>query len=58
MGGSQELATEAIEPEETGGPQLAVCLVSGGMDSCTSHTDNAPSSASARLSKPSPTITA
>ena len=34
MGGSQELATEAIEPEETGGPQLAVCLVSGGMDSC------------------------
>jgi 7-cyano-7-deazaguanine synthase len=34
MGGSQELATEAIEPEETAGPQLAVCLVSGGMDSC------------------------
>ena len=34
MGGSQELATQAIEPEETGGPQLAVCLVSGGMDSC------------------------
>jgi len=34
MGGSQELATEALEPLETDGPELAVCLVSGGMDSC------------------------
>jgi 7-cyano-7-deazaguanine synthase len=34
MGGTQELATAALEPEETDGPQLAVCLVSGGMDSC------------------------
>ena len=31
MGGSEELATEAAEYD---GPQLAVCLVSGGMDSC------------------------
>ncbi|HJP95656.1 MAG TPA: 7-cyano-7-deazaguanine synthase QueC [Pyrinomonadaceae bacterium] len=34
MGGSEELATEPIELIETDGPQLAVCLVSGGMDSC------------------------
>ena len=34
MGGSQELATETIESSESDGPQLAVCLVSGGMDSC------------------------
>src|ERR1043166_5471057 len=34
MGGSEEVATELLEPEETVGPQLAVCLVSGGMDSC------------------------
>lgn len=34
MGGSQELATEVLEPEEVDGPQLAICLVSGGMDSC------------------------
>ncbi len=34
MGGSQELATEEFELAETDGPQLAVCLVSGGMDSC------------------------
>ena len=32
MGGSQELATEDFEPVD--GPQLAICLVSGGMDSC------------------------
>lgn len=34
MGGSQELATEEFELAESDGPQLAVCLVSGGMDSC------------------------
>lgn len=34
MGGSEELATEVAELEETEGSQLAVCLVSGGMDSC------------------------
>ena len=34
MGGSEEVATEVLEPEEMDGPQLAVCLVSGGMDSC------------------------
>src|SRR5215204_948305 len=35
MGGSQEIETE--EPEtviKDDGPQLAICLVSGGMDSC------------------------
>jgi len=34
MGGSEELATEVIESFEGDGPQLAICLVSGGMDSC------------------------
>ena len=34
MGGSQELATEDFESVESEGPQLAICLVSGGMDSC------------------------
>ena len=34
MGGSQELATEVDELEESDERQLAVCLVSGGMDSC------------------------
>ena len=38
MGGSQELATEVDEMEkeleETDERRLAVCLVSGGMDSC------------------------
>jgi len=34
MGGSEELATEPIELSERDGPRLAVCLVSGGMDSC------------------------
>jgi 7-cyano-7-deazaguanine synthase len=34
MGGSEELATEPLEVVETGGPRLAICLVSGGMDSC------------------------
>lgn len=34
MGGSEELATEVAELEETEQRQLAICLVSGGMDSC------------------------
>ena len=34
MGGSQEIETEIIEEVESGAPQLAICLVSGGMDSC------------------------
>ena len=34
MGGSQELATDVLEAVEEDGPQLAICLVSGGMDSC------------------------
>ena len=37
MGGSQEIATEELETAvEDDGPQLAICLVSGGMDSCVS----------------------
>src|SRR5215213_3752761 len=35
MGGSQEIETEELETMvEKDGPQLAICLVSGGMDSC------------------------
>ena len=35
MGGSQEIETEELETTiENDGPQLAICLVSGGMDSC------------------------
>jgi 7-cyano-7-deazaguanine synthase len=34
MGGSEELATEPLELVESDGPRLAICLVSGGMDSC------------------------
>lgn len=34
MGGSIEVETETLEYEETDGPKLAICLVSGGMDSC------------------------
>src|SRR5690242_15067003 len=34
MGGSEEVATELLDPEESVGPQTAICLVSGGMDSC------------------------
>jgi 7-cyano-7-deazaguanine synthase len=34
MGGTQELATEVLEAPEEAGSQLAICLVSGGMDSC------------------------
>ena len=34
MGGTEEIATEVLEVVESDGPQLAICLVSGGMDSC------------------------
>ena len=35
MGGSQEIETEELEAlVDDDGPQLAICLVSGGMDSC------------------------
>jgi len=35
MGGSQEIEIEELESAvDDGGPQLAICLVSGGMDSC------------------------
>lgn len=34
MGGSEELAMEIVELEDADQPRLAVCLVSGGMDSC------------------------
>jgi len=35
MGGSQEIESEELESAvEDDGPQLAICLVSGGMDSC------------------------
>lgn len=34
MGGSQEIETEVMDSIESDGPQLAICLVSGGMDSC------------------------
>jgi len=34
MGGSEEIATQVAEREEDDGRQLAICLVSGGMDSC------------------------
>ncbi|HEY6660993.1 MAG TPA: 7-cyano-7-deazaguanine synthase, partial [Pyrinomonadaceae bacterium] len=34
MGGTQELATEVLESVERDNSQLAICLVSGGMDSC------------------------
>ena len=34
MGGSEELATEVVDIEDVEQPRLAVCLVSGGMDSC------------------------
>lgn len=34
MGGSEEVAIEVAELEETDQRRLAVCLVSGGMDSC------------------------
>ena len=44
MGGSQEVETEVLEAVETDGPQLAICLVSGGMDSCVTaaiaHSEN------------------
>ena len=34
MGGSEEIATEVVEVEEEDRLELAICLVSGGMDSC------------------------
>jgi 7-cyano-7-deazaguanine synthase len=34
MGGSEEVATEVAEEEEFEKPERAICLVSGGMDSC------------------------
>ena len=34
MGGTEEIATETLEEFDVDGPRLAVCLVSGGMDSC------------------------
>lgn len=34
MGGSEELATEVVEAVDHEEKQLAICLVSGGMDSC------------------------
>jgi 7-cyano-7-deazaguanine synthase len=34
MGGSEEIATEVVEAEEDDRPKSAICLVSGGMDSC------------------------
>jgi len=34
MGGSEEIATQVAEPEDDERSELAICLVSGGMDSC------------------------
>jgi 7-cyano-7-deazaguanine synthase len=34
MGGSEEIATQVAEPEDEERTELAICLVSGGMDSC------------------------
>jgi 7-cyano-7-deazaguanine synthase len=34
MGGSEELITDELESVASDGPRLAICLVSGGMDSC------------------------
>jgi 7-cyano-7-deazaguanine synthase len=34
MGGSEEPATATLEAVDSEGPRIAVCLVSGGMDSC------------------------
>src|ERR1044072_3008717 len=34
MGGSTDIETEEFEAIADDGPQLAICLVSGGMDSC------------------------
>ncbi|HSP62743.1 MAG TPA: 7-cyano-7-deazaguanine synthase QueC [Pyrinomonadaceae bacterium] len=36
MGGSSEIAEEPIEERDSSIPSLAICLVSGGMDSCVS----------------------
>ena len=44
MGGSTEVETETLESDDLDGTRLAVCLVSGGMDSCVTaaiaHTEN------------------
>lgn len=44
MGGSEEIATEAAEAEDDDRLELAICLVSGGMDSCVTaaiaHAEN------------------
>ena len=44
MGGSEELVTEVVDIEDAEQPRLAVCLVSGGMDSCVTaaiaHAEN------------------
>jgi 7-cyano-7-deazaguanine synthase len=34
MGGTEEIATEVVETEDVDGSERAICLVSGGMDSC------------------------
>jgi 7-cyano-7-deazaguanine synthase len=34
MGGTEEIATEIVETEDVDGSERAICLVSGGMDSC------------------------
>jgi len=34
MGGAEEIATLTVEADEDNGAALAICLVSGGMDSC------------------------
>ena len=34
MGGTEELVEEQMETEDPGAAGLAICLVSGGMDSC------------------------
>jgi 7-cyano-7-deazaguanine synthase len=34
MGGSEEIATQVEDEQEEDRPRLAICLVSGGMDSC------------------------
>ncbi|HXQ73860.1 MAG TPA: 7-cyano-7-deazaguanine synthase QueC [Pyrinomonadaceae bacterium] len=43
-GGSEEIATEVAEAEEVERPERAICLVSGGMDSCVTaaiaHNEN------------------
>ena len=44
MGGSEEIATQIEEPEDFEASEVAICLVSGGMDSCVTaaiaHNEN------------------